>query len=180
MQICTTTRLHNPVFLWNCYNQESSWWHIRRFVFSLRNEIKVASREGGRARLYCLPWCVCSLLSPLRQMCNFPVSVSYSLFNSPSPTQDIRSMGTFTPHCHIPTHPTSQKKKAQPQQMSCPLHPYWASVSVTTPATEYLSSCHKSIWRFCTLKYDVWIFFGWMLAERIGCERQVKFCIDCQ
>lgn len=69
-----------------------------------------------RTRLLCPPSCVCLLLSPLRQMCNFPVSVSYSLFNSPSPTQDIGSMGTFTPHRH--SHPPPHSEKARRQQMS--------------------------------------------------------------
>lgn len=89
------------------------------FLFSPCNEIKVAPEGVGgrmRTRLLCPPSCVCLLLSPQRQMCNFPVSVSYSLFNSPSPTQDIGSMGTFTPHRH--SHPPPHSEKARRQQMS--------------------------------------------------------------
>lgn len=117
--------------------------------------------------------CVCSLLSPLRQMCNFPVSVFYSLFNSPSPTQDIGSMGTFTPHrhSHPPPHP---KKSTTPADESHdtirPLHPHWASVSVTR---QQLNICPRIINQYedsALQNMMVWIFFWWMLAERIGCE----------
>lgn len=76
--------------------------------------------------------------SLLRQMCNFPLFVFYSLFNSLSPTQSIRSMGTSTIHCH--SHPPHVPKAPHDTIHSLHLHRIR-----NTPSAECLPPNHKSM-----------------------------------